>query len=121
MERKIYKGTINEVSNQIKLEAYEEKERKLLAEGVRMFFDNVESTVSPESYFDYRGELEGIRDAIKKHPTLVTDIIDSFIEKMNDKMEECGICTNCGGDVKCVETGYKNYFECESCGCIFEE
>ena len=57
MKRKIYKGTINEVSNQIKLEAYEEKERKLLAEGVRMFFDNVESTVSPESFFDYRGEI----------------------------------------------------------------
>lgn len=95
--------------------------KKLYKDGVEEFLDLMKDNLFTSDYFNHKMDLVTLKEAIVKYPEMVVELINDSINELDKDMEKCGICTNCGGDVKCIESGYKNYFECESCGCIFEE
>ena len=110
--------------------------KKLYKTSLENFFDELRVNLFTSDYFDHKMNLVTLKEAIIKYPDLVNELIDDSISTLDEDMERCGICPECGGSIECVastpvyacgrsdivvQVDESLRLECTSCGQVYEE
>lgn len=110
--------------------------KKLYKTSLENFFDGMRVNLFTSDYFDHKMDLVTLKEAITKYPDLVSELIDNSISELDEDMERCGICPDCGGSIECVastpvyargrsdivvQVDENLRLECTSCGLVYEE
>ena len=110
--------------------------KKLYKDGVEEFLDLMKDNLFTSDYFNHKMDLVTLKEAIVKYPEMVVDLINDSISTLDEDMERCGICPECGGSIECVastpvyacgrsdivvQVDESLRLECTSCGLVYEE
>lgn len=135
-ENKLYIGTINEVTKQVRKEAHEERVKKAMIQSVDDFLYGSYEATSSSDLFTLREQLTEFKDLVNEHPEAVIDLLDKYIEVTEQGMLDSFICPVCGGNIELissspqfafgrsgirVEIDEDGLYACDKCGATFEE
>lgn len=110
--------------------------KNLYKTSLKNFLDELRVNLFTSDYFDHKGNLVTLKEAITKYPDLVIELINDSISTLDEDMERCGICPECGGSIECVastpvyacgrsdivvQVDENVRLECTSCGIVYEE